>query len=316
VLWTDNSPGTNILHAQWASPSYGVFNRQPQVIFPGGDGWVYSFDPKGDGKGGSKLLWKFDGNLKTSKWILGGRGDRNNIIAFPAIYDELVYIVMGQDPEHGEGPGHLWCIDPAARTDGGDVSAQLAVDASGELLPHRRIQAVDESRGEKAISNPNSAVVWDYASQDINGDGEIGFVEEFHRSLSIPVIKDDTLYVADFSGIFHCLDAKTGELFWTYDLFAACWGSALLVDDKVYIGDEDGDIAIFRHSTSPRFAMNEQNGELMPINTDKYGEVTNMKDSVYMTPIVANNVLYVATRSHLYAIEETNGTRGVDSDPQ
>ena len=54
VLWTDNSPGQNILHAQWASPCYGVFAGQPQVIFPGGDGWLYSFDPEGDSKGGSK----------------------------------------------------------------------------------------------------------------------------------------------------------------------------------------------------------------------------------------------------------------------
>lgn len=38
VLWTDKSPGRNIMHAQWASPSYGVFAGQPQVIFPGGDG--------------------------------------------------------------------------------------------------------------------------------------------------------------------------------------------------------------------------------------------------------------------------------------
>lgn len=40
-------------------------------------------------------------------------------------------------------------------------------------------------------------------------------------------------------GIFHCLNAKTGKVYWTYDLLAACWSSALLVDDKVYLGDED-----------------------------------------------------------------------------
>ena len=49
VLWTDNSPGTNILHGQWSSPAYAVLGGQPQVIFAGGDGWVYSFDPQGDG---------------------------------------------------------------------------------------------------------------------------------------------------------------------------------------------------------------------------------------------------------------------------
>ncbi|HVW00534.1 MAG TPA: PQQ-binding-like beta-propeller repeat protein, partial [Planctomycetaceae bacterium] len=295
VLWTDNSPGTNILHAQWASPSYGVFGGQPQVIFPGGDGWVYSFDPRGDGQGHSKLLWKFDGNFKDSKYLLGGRSTRNHIIAFPAIYDGLVYIVMGEDPEHGEGPGCLWCLDPAKGTGGVDISESLAVDAEGHPIPHRRLQAVDSARGEKAIPNPNSAVVWRYTAQDRNGDGVIVFEEEFHRSLSVPVIKDDILYVADFSGLFHCLNAKTGKVYWTYDMFAACWNSALLVDGKVFIGDEDGDLAIFRHSPDPEKAMKK--GEPW------FGE-PNLSTSIYMTPIVANNVLYIATKSMLYAIQQ------------
>jgi outer membrane protein assembly factor BamB len=33
------------------------------------------------------------------------------------IYDEKVYIANGQDPEHGEGVGHLYCIDATKRGD-------------------------------------------------------------------------------------------------------------------------------------------------------------------------------------------------------
>lgn len=293
VLWSSNLPGKNILHGQWASPSYGVFQGQPQVIFPGGDGWVYSFDPEGDGRGGAKLLWKFDGNPKTSKWMLGGRGTRNSIIAFPAIYDGLAYITMGHNPEHGEGEGSLWCIDPARRMDGSDVSAELAVDLDGKVIPHRRVQAVDLGEGERAIPNPASAVIWSYTKFDQNNDGEIDFEEEFHRSMGIPAIKDDILYIADFSGLFHCLDAKTGKVHWTHDMFAQCWGSALVVDGKVYIGDEDGEISVFRHSADPNVAMKEG---LEPIN------IVDMANSVYMTPIVANNVLYIANTNTLFAI--------------
>ncbi len=319
VLWTDNSPGKNILHAQWASPSYGVFDGQPQVIFPGGDGWVYSFDPRGDGKGKSKLLWKFDGNPKDSKWILGGhRGTRNNIIAFPAIYDGLVYITMGQDPEHGEDVGHLWCINPAGRTGGIDVSPELVVDLQGKPVPHRRLQALDVSQGERAIPNPDSAVVWHYSQRDRNADGKIDFEEEFHRSISIPVIKDDVLYTADFSGLFHCLNAKTGEVYWTHDMLAQCWGSALLVDGKVFISDEDGDILVFRHVPDPKTAMQRIDTkhdpvEYVPLNGRKTFEIINefnIGNSVYMTPIVANNVLYIATKNALYAIQETYGSSG------
>ncbi|HID21532.1 MAG TPA: serine/threonine protein kinase, partial [Planctomycetaceae bacterium] len=284
VLWTDKSPGRNILHGQWSSPAYAVIDGQPQVLFAGGDGWLYSFDPRGDGRGHSKLLWKFDCNPKQSRWVLGGRGTRNNVIATPVVYDNRVYIAVGQDPEHGEGIGHLWCIDPTKR---GDVSPELAVDAQGRPLPPRRLQAVNPEAGEKAIPNPNSAVIWHYSRVDRNGDGKIDFEEEMHRTISTVAIKDDLLYAADFSGLFHCLDARTGKPYWTYDLFAAVWGSPLIVDGKVYIGDEDGDIAIFKHSKK----------------MELIGEI-NMNNAVYSTPIVANNVLFIANRSTLFAIQK------------
>ena len=43
LIWADNSPGNNILDGQWSSPAAAVLGGVPQAIFPGGDGWVYSF---------------------------------------------------------------------------------------------------------------------------------------------------------------------------------------------------------------------------------------------------------------------------------
>src|SRR5207249_1936116 len=37
--------GELIQHGQWSNPAYGVVNGQPQVIFPGGEGKIYSCDP-------------------------------------------------------------------------------------------------------------------------------------------------------------------------------------------------------------------------------------------------------------------------------
>ena len=297
ILWTDASPGLNILHGQWSSPTYGVLGGVPQVLFAGGDGWVYSFAPEGDGKGNPKLLWKFDANPKDSFYTVSGKATRNHIIATPVIYDGLVYVGVGEDPEHGEGIGHLWCIDPTKFTDGRDVSPELAFNSADPStpIPHKRLQAVVEEEGDFARPNPDSAVVWHFAEYDRNGDGKIDFEETMHRTVGTVAIKDDILYIADFSGVFHCLDAKTGQVHWTYDMLAAAWGSPLIVDGKVYIGDEDGDIAIFRHSADPDVAM--QDGE------PYYGEI-NMGNSVYSTPIVADNVLYIANRTHLFAIEE------------
>ncbi len=298
LLWSDSSPGVNILHGQWSSPSYGVLGGQPQVIFAGGDGWVYSFDPDGTPERKSKLLWKFDANPKRSVWELGGRGTRNNIIATPVIHEGRVYVAVGQDPEHGEGVGHLWCIDPTRR---GDVSPDLAFNASDPNIPiaHQRLQAVVPENGDLTRPNPNSAAIWHYSEFDQNHDGEIDFEEQMHRSCGTVAIRDQVLYIADFSGLFHCLDAKTGEVHWTYDLLAAAWGSPLIVEDKVYIGDEDGEVAIFRHSKNREVAMREVEGEWEP----HYG-TRDMGNSVYSTPIVANNVLYISNRTHLFAISK------------
>ena len=288
VLWTDNSPGANILHGQWSSPAIGVFDGVPQVMFAGGDGWLYSFKADAGTGGKPELLWKFDCNPKTTKWAPGGRGTRNSIIATPVVCDGAVYMAVGQDPEHGEGQGHLWCIDPTRR---GDVSAELAVrkgaPATRTRLPVRRIQAVIEEDGEMAVPNPNSAALWHYDRVDGDGDGEFDFTETMHRAVGSPAVKDGLVFIADFSGLFHCVDAKTGKPLWTYDMLASAWGSPLIVDGKVYIGDEDGDVAIFELSREPQEPIEE----------------INVANSMYGAPIVVDNVLYIPTKSHLFAIE-------------
>ncbi len=286
VLWTDASPGRNILHGQWSSPAYGVIDGVPQVVFGGGDGWLYGFqaDKSTDQKG--ELLWKFDCNPKESKWALGGRATRNNIIATPVILDNRVYVAVGEDPEHGEGVGHLWCIDATKR---GDISSELAFNVNNlkQPLPHRREQAVIKEQGEVARPNPNSGALWHYSEYDLNGDGKVAFEETMHRTIGTVAIKDGLLVVADFSGLVHCLDAATGKPHWTHDMLAASWGSPLIADGKIYIGDEDGDITIFK---------------LAP-ECEVIAEV-NMGNAVYSTPIIVNGALVIANKDNVFAIEE------------
>jgi outer membrane protein assembly factor BamB len=288
VIWSDASPGLNILHGQWSSPAYAVLGGVPQVMFAGGDAYLYSFLGEATNDGKAKLLWKFDANPKESKYILGGRGTRNEIIGTPVVHNGLVYLGVGQDPEHGEGIGHLWCIDPTKR---GDVSTELAFNLKDlkTPIPHKRLQAVVPEDGEVARPNPNSAMVWHYSEYDQNGDNKIDFTETMHRTCGTVAIKNDLLFIADFSGLFHCLDARTGKPYWTHDLFAACWSSPLIVEDKVYIGDEEGKVTVFR--LSPKKEVLAEN---------------HMDSSVYSTPVVANNVLYISDKTHLFAISADN----------
>ena len=241
LIWENVDVGEGVLHGSWTNPAYAEIAGREQVIVAGGDGIVYSLDAAT-----GEEIWQFDGNPKDSEWILGGRGTRNNILSTPVIYNDRVYIGVGQDPEHGEAPGHFYAIDA---TGTGDVT--------------------------------DTHKVW-------SRDGE-----DFYRTMSTAAIADGILYISSLSGFLHALDPDTGEEFWTYDAFAAVWGSPFVVDGKVFLGDEDGDIVVLRAGREM-----EELAEL------------NMGASVYSTPVVRDGVMYILTRNRLWAIQD-----GAQGDP-
>ncbi|MCA9082954.1 MAG: PQQ-binding-like beta-propeller repeat protein, partial [Planctomycetaceae bacterium] len=269
VVWEDGSPSldskapepfNNILHGQWGSPAVAEINGKAQVFMPGGDGILYSFDVAS-----GELVWWFDLNPKDSEWELGGRGSRNNIISTPVFFDNSVILAVGQDPEHGEGVGHLYRID-ATKT--GDVSPQL-------------------KEGDSYSANPNSAQIWHVGGVDADGSitGEKNGLL-FRRTISTAAISDGLVYAADLSGFLHCIDFKTGEKKWVYDTFAAVWGSPMVVDGHVLMGDEDGEMVILKAGP-----------ELKELETKTFNS------SIYSTPTIANGTMFVSDRSRLYAIK-------------
>ncbi len=161
---------------------------------------------------------------------------RNDAISTPVFYDNKVFVATGQDPEHGEGVGHMYGIDPGKP---GDTTE------TGRL--------------------------WHY--------------DKIRRTISTAAIKDGLIYIPDFSGFLHCLDAKTGKPYWVHDMLAAIWGSPLVADGKVYLGDEDGDVVVV------------QEGKVLKVLAEN-----TMGSSVYSTPVPANGVLYILNRSELWAI--------------
>lgn len=289
LIWEDNSPFDKILHGQWSSPLVIEIDGRGQVVTPQGDGWLRSFDALT-----GKLIWKFEMNYKASKWELGGRGDRNNILAVPVYHDGRVYLANGQDPEHGEGPGRLCCIDPSKQ---GDVSSEILVDADG--------QPTGKSDTGHVVANPKSALIWEFGP--IRGDKEhLGML----RTVSSVAVHRGLVIAPTISGYVHCLDARTGKRHWTYDALAAIYADPLVVDGKIYIADEDGDIAILGLSANPKQAALNTKGKpskdeiddlLIPYDS---AIVHNVGTTVYCTPIMANGVLYIAGRDRLIAVSD------------
>jgi outer membrane protein assembly factor BamB len=256
--------GQLIQHGQWSNPSYAVVAGKPQVIFPGGNGWLYAFAPDT-----GNLIWKFDCNPKDAKYELGGKGTRNDFIATPAIYDNKVYIGVGQDPEHLTGVGHLWCIDMVKATEkGGDVSPELVTDDT--VFP------------PKTKKNDNSALVWHFGGPAPKGTGRN---YTFGRTMSTCAIHDGLVYAAELDGHIHCLDAATGKVYWQHNTRSDVWSSPYWADGKVYLGTDDKTVWVFAHG--------KQKKVLAEID---------MNGTVRATPVAANGTLFVMTENKLYAI--------------
>ncbi|MDB5303558.1 MAG: Pyrrolo-quinoline quinone [Phycisphaerales bacterium] len=277
-VWSDNAPGPNVLHGQWASVAIAEVNGRPLVIAPMGDAWVYAYDARN-----GKIAWKFDTNPKDAVYPQ----TRNELIATPCIVGNRMYIANGQDPEHGEGYGHLWCVDITGE---GDISAEIdAVPNAPKPKPGEELVApAEQVATRKGKPNPNSKAVWHFDVDHRNPKPGRG--DHMNRTISTCVITPEGLcIVPDFSGFLHCLDAKTGEIHWTYDMESAMWGSPLYVDGKIYLTDEDGDVRIFPVTSK------------LPKKEDVIEH--NLGSASYCSPVLVNGVLYLTTRDRLFAIK-------------
>ena len=248
LRWSDASPGPGLLDGQWSSPALGILGGRPQVVFAGGDGWLYGFDPPN-----GRQLWKFDANGAAEREVPSGAAgragpapaagagrQRESLVATPVVDGGRIYVGLGHDPQKPAAPGRLWA---------------LAATAGGGVAP-----------------------AW-----SVGGDG-------FGTTLSSVAVAGGIVYAPDFAGILHALDAATGRQLWQLDAEAAIWGSPLVADGKVYLGDEDGDLLVLAAGRELRLL----------------GKMS-LGSAIYTTPAAADGMLYVATRDRLFALQ--NGSR-------
>jgi outer membrane protein assembly factor BamB len=201
LVATDGSHiSQHTLHGQWSSPVAADFHGKSFILYGGGDGVLYAFEPvepsrEGDTVQTLEIAWSYDcvprdyrekngQPVPYSGWKSKRDDGPSEIIATPLVYNSRVYVAIGQSPIHGPGQGMLSCIDGAT--------------------------------GQK---------VWDTRAVD--------------RSLSNAAVHDGLLYISDFSGQLYCLDADTGETVWLHDLGSGVWTSSpVIVSGTVFSSTE------------------------------------------------------------------------------
>ena len=238
------------LHACWTSPTYGEVSGKGILIWGGSDGWCYGYDPV-------PIKGEDDFNVLNELW----RFDCN-----PPEYrfkdnKPLRYATSGGPSEIIATPvfykGRAY-VSIGQDPEHGDGVGQLScIDIS--------------KRG------------------DISREGAVWTYRGLGRSISTVSIADGLLYVAEYAGKIHCLDAETGLPYWIYDTQSRIWGSTLVTDGKVYVGNEDGDLIILKAGKEMQF-----------INK------INFEAPIYSSPIAANGTLYIASQTHLFAIGKSS----------
>ncbi|MHC4640080.1 MAG: PQQ-like beta-propeller repeat protein [Planctomycetota bacterium] len=244
--------GKRLLHGHWSSPVAAEIDGRAEIIFGGGDGMLYAFEPVESPKGRGtaqtlKKIWEHDCNpadyryrdgrkIPYSSWNRKSQDGPSEIIATPVVYKGRVYVSIGQSPLHGPGQGMLSCVDAA----------------SGKRI-------------------------WESRRVD--------------RSLSNVAVDDGLLYISDFSGRLHCLNADTGEHYWLHELGAGTWSaSPVVVGDKVYISTERNELWVLKASRKKEVVSRCR------------------LQSMAITPAVKDGVLYLPTQKRLFALRITSDT--------
>tara|TARA_R110002096_G_scaffold122929_3_gene266103 strand:- start:16949 stop:18529 length:1581 start_codon:yes stop_codon:yes gene_type:complete len=254
--------GQRVMHCNWGSPGYVEHKDKKMVLFGAGDGFVYGFKPETvkDEEGFDILpeVFRYDGNKK--EYRVNDSGEKVKYATYPGPSEFIA------TPVYHNGKIYAAIGQDPEHGEGVGLLSCISADAEGE------------------VANPSGAI-WTY-------DG-------IKRTISTPSVTDDgLLFIADYSGVLHCLDANTGELYWVHDTLSHIWGSSLVADGKVYLGNEDGELIVIKASKD---ADADGDGK---VKSKEVLMTVDFPAPIYSSPVAANGVLYVTTQTHLYAFGE------------
>lgn len=248
VAKDDEHFGPRIFHSSWSSPAMGEVNGQKLIFYPGPDGILYAFEALSQTTSREKVQ-----TFKKVWWFdADPTAPKQNIHEYLKNREESPINFMGMPVFYNNriyvtGGGDIWW---------GKKEAWL--------------KCIDATK-----------------TGDITKTGEIWSQPLEDHSASTPAISKGLVYVTDCGKNLHCIDVETGNKYWEHKLDRDSWSSALVADNKIYVGSRGSDFWIL-----------DEGKNLNVLDSKK------LDSPIHSSPVAANGVIYISTMRKLYALEK------------
>lgn len=142
-------------------------------------------------------------------------------------------------------------------------------------------------------------------SGDISNSGTIWKREGLGVGYASPAYDDGMLIVADNAANLYALDGETGKDIWHFNYGAACRGSALLADGKIYIGEVAGTYHVIEY--------NKKGAKRL--DSDSFERPDGSPIEIFSSPVAVQGRVILATKDGLYCIGRKGKTEVAKSNP-
>ncbi len=197
--------GPRIFHGTWSSPAVIELGGRPVIVFAGGDGVVYGFEPPASPPPLGEVrrlrkLWQFDCDPTAPKedihrYVSNRTEGPSSIKSLPVVHGGRIHVTVGGEPFWGKNESWLKVIEPPV---------------SGPGEPRE---------------------VWTFRLNK--------------QVMSSAVVHDGLVYVGDTGRKLYCLDAATGRPVWSHEVKGELWATPLVADGKVYFATRRGEVLVF-----------------------------------------------------------------------
>ncbi len=188
-------------------------------------------------------------------------------------------LVLARRPEVGHLPGGTLYVKPFFQMI--DSDQNKCVDEKEWKEAEAFVLGLSEEHGLVAIRTGGEG--------DITNTNILWQEKRHVPEVPSPLYLDGRVYIVKNGGLASCIKANNGELLYRERLGAAgpYYSSPITADGKIYIASEKGIITVF--TAGDQLNVLARN---------------NLKESIFATPAIVDNKLYVRTIKHMYAFGE------------